>query len=135
VTLPPTAVIRLVAVAIAVLIGLTMLLLEAGGFDSAVALRALWNGSFGSSYALTSATLVRAIPLVLTGLAVALAFQAGVFNISAEGQLLTGAAVSAVIGAKLGTVLCSGSQLSRTSSTSQYHCCGGGSSAHDLVWH
>lgn len=56
------------------------------------ALHALWSGSVGSWYALTSATLVRAVPLMLTGTAVAIAFRAGVFNIGAEGQLLAGAA-------------------------------------------
>lgn len=35
--------------------------------------------------------LVRATPLILAGLAVALAFRGGVFNIGAEGQLLAGA--------------------------------------------
>jgi simple sugar transport system permease protein len=87
------------------IVALSVLLLEAGGYDSSLALMALWNGSLGSSYALTSATLVRATPFVLTGLAVALAFRAGVFNIGAEGQLLAGAAVSAVIGVKLGAPL------------------------------
>ena len=38
--------------------------------------------------------LVRATPLILAGLAVALAFRGGVFNIGAEGQLLVGAAAS-----------------------------------------
>lgn len=38
--------------------------------------------------------LVRATPLILAGLAVALAFKGGVFNIGAEGQLLVGAAAS-----------------------------------------
>lgn len=61
------------------------------------ALHALWSGAFGSAHALTSATLVRAVPLVLTGLAVALAFRAGVFNIGAEGQLLVGAAAAAAV--------------------------------------
>ena len=90
------------AVAIVVM---SILLLEAGGYDSSVALKALWTGSLGSTYALTSATLVRAIPLILTGLAVALAFRASVFNIGAEGQLLVGAAISAVIGIKLSAAL------------------------------
>jgi general nucleoside transport system permease protein len=80
-------------------------LLEVGGYEPSVALTALWNGSLGSSYALTSATLVRASPLILTGLAVALAFQAGVFNIGAEGQLLAGAAASTVVGVKLSAAL------------------------------
>ena len=59
------------------------------------ALHALWGGSVGSWYALTSSTLVRAVPLMLTGTAVAIAFRAGVFNIGAEGQLLVGAASAA----------------------------------------
>jgi general nucleoside transport system permease protein len=45
-----------------------------------------------------SVTLVRAVPLVLAGLAVALAFRAGVFNIGAEGQLYAGAVAAAWIG-------------------------------------
>jgi simple sugar transport system permease protein len=55
------------------------------------ALHAFFSGAFGSWYAFGSGTLVRATPLILAGLAVALAFRAGVFNIGAEGQLLVGA--------------------------------------------
>lgn len=61
------------------------------------ALRALILGAFGSWYAFGSGTLVRSTPLILTGLAVALAFRAGVFNIGAEGQFLVGAAAAAAI--------------------------------------
>jgi simple sugar transport system permease protein len=61
------------------------------------ALRALFNGAFGSWYAFGSGTLVRSTPLILTGLAVAVAFRAGVFNIGAEGQLLMGAAAAAAV--------------------------------------
>jgi ABC-type uncharacterized transport system permease subunit len=91
--------------ATAAIVVLSVLLLEVSGYDSVFALKALWNGSLGSTYALTSATLVRATPLILTGLAVALAFRAGVFNIGAEGQLLAGAAISAVVGVKLSIAL------------------------------
>jgi simple sugar transport system permease protein len=80
------------------IVALSALLLAVGGYDVSLAMRALWTGSVGSGYALTSATLVRATPLILTGLAIALAFRAGVFNIGAEGQLLAGAAVGAAIG-------------------------------------
>ena len=69
------------------------------------ALTALWNGSFGSWYALTSGTLVRATPLIFTGLATAIAFRAGVFNIGAEGQLLAGAAVAAWVAIAWGATL------------------------------
>lgn len=55
------------------------------------ALLAFWDGAVGSSYAFWSATLVRATPLLLVGLAVAVAFRAGVLNIGAEGQLVLGA--------------------------------------------
>lgn len=58
------------------------------------AVSAFWDGAFGSSYALWSATLVRATPLLFVGLAVAIAFRAGVLNIGAEGQLLVGAAAA-----------------------------------------
>ncbi|MDQ8148024.1 MAG: ABC transporter permease [Gemmatimonadota bacterium] len=62
------------------------------------ALLALWSGAFGSSYAVWSATLVRATPLLLLGLSVATAFRAGILNIGAEGQLLAGAMAAAAVG-------------------------------------
>ena len=62
------------------------------------ALLALWDGSFGSANAILSATLVRATPLILVGLAVSLAFRAGVLNIGAEGQLLAGASAATAMG-------------------------------------
>jgi general nucleoside transport system permease protein len=69
----------------------------------ASALEALWRGAFGSRYALFSATLVRAVPLTLTGLAVAIAFRAGVLNLGAEGQSLHGATGAALTAALLTT--------------------------------
>ena len=83
--------------AVAVLIAATLALLLAGGYPAHRALVALWSGSVGSWYSLTSATLVRAVPLMLTGCAVAVAFRAGVFNIGAEGQLLAGAAAASAV--------------------------------------
>ena len=82
---------------LAAIAGATALLLLAGGYPVARGLAALWAGSFGSWYAFTSATLVRAVPLMLTGGAVAVAFRAGVFNIGAEGQLLVGAATATTV--------------------------------------
>jgi ABC-type uncharacterized transport system permease subunit len=77
---------------------LITLAVHSTGLDPAkAALLALWNGSVGSWYALTSATLVRAIPLMLTGCSVAVAFRSGVFNIGAEGQFLVGATAAAAV--------------------------------------
>ena len=55
------------------------------------------KGGFGSVFAL-SETLTRAVPLMLTGLAVAVAFQARLFNIGAEGQLYMGALAAVAVG-------------------------------------
>jgi len=49
-----------------------------------------------------SNTIVFLTPLITTGVAVALPFRAGLFNIGAEGQLLVGAIACTVIGVKLG---------------------------------
>lgn len=69
--------------------------------SAADALTAFWQGAFGSADAVVSATLVRATPLILAGLAVALAFRAGVLNLGAEGQLLAGSAAAATVGVLL----------------------------------
>ena len=57
----------------------------------------LFEGAFGSRFALTE-TLTRATPLILTGLAAAVAFRARFFNIGAEGQLYVGALAAVAVG-------------------------------------
>jgi general nucleoside transport system permease protein len=86
--------------AIAVLVTLLSIV---NGYDPLRAVDALWRGSLGSRYALLSATLVRATPLILTGLSVTLAFTAGVMNIGAEGQLLAGATATTAVAAMAGS--------------------------------
>jgi simple sugar transport system permease protein len=88
--------------AVALALGGMAIALELAGYDSAAAMRALWTGSLGSWFALGSATLVRAVPLVLTGLAVGIAFRAGVWNIGAEGQFLVGASVATTLSLWMG---------------------------------
>ncbi|TPM63770.1 ABC transporter permease [Mesorhizobium sp. B2-2-4] len=58
----------------------------------------MFTASLGDSYAITE-TLVRAAPMIFTGLAVAVAFRAKFWNIGAEGQLLAGAVASCFVGA------------------------------------
>lgn len=58
--------------------------------------QALWKGSFGSVNSLAT-TLSKAIPLIFTGLGVAVAYRCGLFNIGAEGQLHIGAMVATLI--------------------------------------
>lgn len=56
-------------------------------------------GAFGSRLAL-SETLTRTTPLILTGLAAAVAFRAKVWNIGAEGQFYIGALAAAALGSQ-----------------------------------
>src|SRR5579859_8052952 len=58
----------------------------------------LVRGAFGSRYDL-GMTLFYTTPLIFTGLSVAVAFQAGLFNIGGEGQLTVGALAAAAVGA------------------------------------
>lgn len=87
------------------IVALLALVLAASGFDVGTSFAALVRGAVGSPYALFSATLVRATPLILTGLAVALAFKGGILNIGAEGQLLAGAATATTVVLLLGDTL------------------------------
>lgn len=93
---------RLSAVILAAIVATLALVVAAGGHSVADAAAALVRGAAGSHYAIFSATLVRATPLILTGLAVAIAFQGGVLNIGAEGQLLAGAAAAAALSLAVG---------------------------------
>lgn len=69
-----------------------------GGGNPSVAAGALIAGSLSGSYS-QAETLIRACPLLLAGLGLAVAFRAGVWNIGAEGQLYMGAlAVTALAG-------------------------------------
>ena len=79
-------------------LGVLVIGLEAGGYDAATALGALWRGAFGSWDAFTSATLVRATPLIIIGLGFALALRGGALNIGAEGQFYAGAIGATWIG-------------------------------------
>lgn len=62
----------------------------------------LAKGAFGSVFAWTE-TLTRAVPLIFTGLSVAVAFKARLFNIGAEGQLYAGALAAVAVGGMHGT--------------------------------
>jgi simple sugar transport system permease protein len=90
---------------IAVLVAFsTVALLALSGlaFGHGEMLSILISGSVGSTFALEG-TLLKSVPLLLTGLSVAIAFRAGVWNIGGEGQFLAGA-LGAFLGARYGMV-------------------------------
>jgi len=83
------------ALALALLIAAVVL--RASGGQPIQAFAALAEGAFGDLNGLLR-TLAKATPLLFTGLAVALALRAGLFNIGAEGQLLVGGLTAAWAG-------------------------------------
>ena len=83
------------AILTAIILG-GIIIVSVGG-NPFLAYYGLIQGSFGSAKAL-SETAVWATPFIFAGLAVALAFKGGLFNIGAEGQLALGATFSALIG-------------------------------------
>ncbi len=88
-----------ISVAIAVLIGSLVIL--AAGEDPVAAFSAMFMGAFGGPRQIGE-TLIRATPLVFTGLAVAYGFRSGLFNIGAEGQLFLGGMAAAWVGVMVG---------------------------------
>ena len=89
------AITPLLAVVFALTIGAIIIYFM--GIDPLEAYRSLVRGSLGSKSAV-SETLIKATPLMLTGLAFAFAFRCGLFNIGGEGQLYMGAFSAAAVG-------------------------------------
>jgi ABC-type uncharacterized transport system permease subunit len=97
-----------IAVVLGLLVGALLILFSSAlseqGFDLLLpitAYAALLEGSLGSIRGIGN-TLNATTPLILTGLSVAFAFRAGLFNIGAQGQFFVGAFVAAVVGAGIG---------------------------------
>jgi ABC-type uncharacterized transport system permease subunit len=88
-----------IAILIALLIGAIIVL--ATGNNPVTAFRSLMVGAVGSPLAI-GRTLLYATPLIFTGLAVAVAFRGGLFNIGGEGQVYIGAITAAGLGVSLG---------------------------------
>ncbi len=113
------------ATLISILIGLSagsLLMLIVGVFDSKIGLSGAWDGirlvfiglfntgrdaagalTFGFNPSNFGNTLFRAIPLILTGLSVALAYKTGLFNIGAAGQFLAGTAATLFVALEIPT--------------------------------
>jgi len=85
----------LISVVLAMAIG--SVIIAATGKDPVVAFGALLQGAFGGWLQLGE-TVMRATPLIFTGLAVGFAFRANLFNIGAEGQLVMGTLAAAWLG-------------------------------------
>jgi general nucleoside transport system permease protein len=78
-------------------LALSGVVVAAAGHNPLVALQAPFAGAFGSPYGFLNAC-TKTVPLLLTGLAVLVAFRAGFWNIGAEGQFIVGAIAAAALG-------------------------------------
>lgn len=86
----------LIAILFAFIFGAVLIILS--GKDPILAYGAMFKGAFGSFGAI-STVLNKATPLILTGLAVSIAYQCKSINIGAEGQLVFGAFGASLVGA------------------------------------
>jgi simple sugar transport system permease protein len=84
---------------LAVCLGLAagLLVVKFTGESPLAVLKILGKSAFGSKYDF-GMTLFYATPLLLTGLAVAIPLEVGLFNVGAEGQLTMGALMAAAVG-------------------------------------
>lgn len=89
-------IVSIISLVLAVVVG--GIIISLIGHDPVAAYSALIQGAFGTPIALTI-TLTKSVPLILAGLAVALAFRCSVFNIGVEGQLMVGAMSASIFGA------------------------------------
>lgn len=96
------AMLPLVAVLLAFAVGAVILLVQ--GVNPIEAYQAMIVGAFGSKNGWAD-TLVKATPLMLVALGIAIAFRGGMINIGAEGQIIMGALFTTYIGITLGDQL------------------------------
>jgi simple sugar transport system permease protein len=97
--------VRRLAVAVGAAAAAVLLLAFSGalfGHSPWSLLSILASGSIGSRFALEG-TLLKSIPLLLTGLSVVIAFRAGVWNIGGEGQFIVGG-LAAIVAAPWGVL-------------------------------
>jgi ABC-type uncharacterized transport system permease subunit len=85
----------LAAVVVALALGALLMLIQ--GSSPVKAYEALFQQAFGSWFGIGQ-TLSKATPLILSGLAVTVGLRAGLFNIGAQGQLVSGALAAAWAG-------------------------------------
>lgn len=88
----------LVSVVLGMLVGAVMMLIA--GYDPIRAYTALLSSAFLMPYDIGE-TIRTITPLILTGLAVGLAFRTGLFNIGVEGQFLIGQLAATMVALKL----------------------------------
>ena len=87
---------------IAIFLGFVVaaILLAVAGYDPIASFTALFEGVFSKPKYISN-TIIKAAPIILTGISVAFAFKTGMFNIGAEGQYVAGTVCAVIVGSTL----------------------------------
>lgn len=89
--------------AIGVALTVSGLILLAAGYNPLVAYQVMWQGAFSDQRTIVE-VLLKATPLILIGVGLAVAFRCSIWNIGAEGQFYAGAVTATFIGVTLGNL-------------------------------
>ncbi|HEX2985797.1 MAG TPA: ABC transporter permease [Caproiciproducens sp.] len=76
------------------------IVLAAAGYNPWLSFGALFNGIFAKPKYISN-VIIKATPIILTGLSFAFAYKTGLFNIGSEGQYIAGTIASVCVGVKL----------------------------------
>lgn len=87
-------------IAIALGFVVAAVLLTAAGYDAGASFSALFEGVLSKPKYISN-TIIKAAPIILTGISVAFAFKTGMFNIGAEGQYVAGTICAVLVGSTL----------------------------------
>ncbi|KGE19643.1 ABC transporter permease [Paenibacillus wynnii] len=87
---------------IAIIVGLVLgaLVMYVGGYDPILAYHSMITKIFGSTFDMGE-TIRTIVPLVMCGLAVAISFRAGLFNIGVDGQIIMGSLGALIVGTQV----------------------------------
>lgn len=87
---------------IAILCGFIVasVILAVAGYNPFETIAVMFRGIFARPKSVTN-VIIKATPIILTGLSVAFAFKTGLFNIGAEGQYIAGTVAATVVGISL----------------------------------
>lgn len=90
---------RFVMTVLSIILGLLFgaIALKVSGYSPIEAYKVIWLGIFEKPKYVVY-TIIRATPIIITGISVAFAFRTGLFNIGAEGQFLVGSLAATLAG-------------------------------------
>jgi simple sugar transport system permease protein len=97
----PAASLALVLLSVAAALVVCAVIIRLDGVDPLQAYAVMLNGAFGSANGIVD-VVMRATPLLLTGLGTCVAFRSGQWNIGGDGQIYMGALGATLVGLSLG---------------------------------